>query len=119
SHEPVRYVWLPDSAAVLDIFARVFLHEDPAITAILQRSHKLVENVGMVGQRHLRWGKSPDAAERVKPEDRCELMLPGGNMQTEILHRGGGRHRMAPCGTEPFRTARKRRIERDPLQIIE
>src|SRR4051812_22904919 len=46
-------------------------------------------------------------------------MLPGPDMQAEILNWCGGCNGMSPCCSEPFDRPAVRRLQSDSLQIIE
>ena len=61
----------------------------------------------MIGQRHFGRRKTAHARERLQAEDGGEVVLPGTDVQPEILSRRGGRDRVAPGGSRATPTARR------------
>ena len=94
------------------------LHKNPAVTGVFERPHELVENIGMIRQRHLRRRKSSDAAQRIEAENGGEMMLPGGNVEAEVLHRSRGRNRVTPGCAKPFDRGPIVGIQRQFLEIV-
>ena len=99
--EPVRQVRALHAAAA-GLFHGVFLDQHPLVAAVKQGADKLVGHIGLVGQRHLGRGESPDPPERLQAEGGSEVVLPGTHVQPVILDRRRWRHRVAPGGTEPL-----------------
>ena len=119
AHEPVRQVFAFRTLAVLGPLDRMLLHQHPLVAAVLEGLHELVGGVRVVGQGHLRRRKPAHAAQRLEAEDGGEVMLPGLDVQTEILHRRGRRHRVAPGVAQPFHRAPVARVAGDALQVVE
>ena len=94
--------WLALDARAVGLLDRVLLHEHPAVAAVPQRPDELVGDVGVVGQRHLGRREAAHAAERLEPEERREVVLPGPDVQAIVLHRGRGRDGVAPGAAEPL-----------------
>ncbi len=88
----------------------VFLHQQPAVTAVLQGADEFVEGVRVIGQMHLRWREAPHPLQRLGAEQSRELMLPGADLQLQIRDRRGGRDGMAPERAEPLHMALHHRI---------
>src|SRR5437867_13052375 len=93
---------LAEGAAVFDPLDGMFLHQHPAVAALLQRFDEFVADIGMVWQRHLRWRETPDAAERLQPEDGGKMVLPGAHMQPIILNGRGRSYAVSPGGAQPL-----------------
>src|SRR2546430_12597457 len=58
------------TGAVPGALDSVLLHKNPAVTGVFERPHELVENIGMIRQRHLRRRKSRSEERRVGKECR-------------------------------------------------
>ena len=115
----MRNVRPADTGAVRNVLHRVFLHQYPSVAVVLESPDEFVENVGVVGQRHLGRRKPSDALERLQAEDRRKMMPPGRHVQAEILHGCRWCHSVAPCCTEPLDRAPVSGIECNPVEIIE
>src|SRR5438046_8909666 len=88
----MRDMAVANTGAVPGALDSVLLHKNPAVTGVFERPYELVENIGMIRQRHLRRRKSSDAAQRIEAENGGEMMLAGGNVEAEVLHRSRGRN---------------------------
>ena len=101
AHQPVRQMRVLDAAATGQLHG-VLLDQHPLIAAISQGTDERPGDIGVVGQRHLGGGESPDAPERLKAEDGSEMVLPGAHVQPEVLRGRGGGHRVAPGAAQPL-----------------
>ena len=117
--QPMRQVWSARRRARVGLLHRVLLHEHPAIAAFDQRAHELVGDFGMVRQGHLGWRETAHPRERIEPEDRGEVVLPGAHVEPEVLHGGRRRDRVSPGRAEPFDSAPAVGRAGDPLQAVD
>ena len=89
---------LPQAAAI-GIFNAVFLHQQPAVAALLEGLHEGIKRVGMVGQVHLRGGEALHPLQGLRAKQGSEMVLPRQDLQLQIGDRRGGRHGVAPEGS--------------------
>ena len=111
-----RYAEPQPSLRILD---RMLLHDQPLVAAFLERPHELVRDVRVIRKRKLGRHETAHPAQRLPSENRREMVLPGPNVQPEILGRCGRRDGVAPRGAEKLHAAPVARVAGNRLKRVQ
>ena len=72
-------------AAVLGLLDGMLLDQDPLVATIPQGLDELVGQIRVVGQGHLGGGEAAHPLQGLPAKDGGEVVLPGADMQAEVL----------------------------------